>query len=251
MKAAAASISLLSLLPFTFSDAAHGQDHAVKPVASGAAHSVSLSPQPSIAPIIDRGPHKLETYTLEQTGQTYEILRMHFPRSKEDAAQGPLLAANQPDKFVIVNYSEVGDPVSDKQKELIEKFLPVLAKNSKRPVLFIDVVALRNDPARNVADPAFMQSLMAELTYNKLGPNGAHIPYDIKKLGPLIPYADVSYDGERQRSISYIQTDKNASERERMKAFFSVFYKAYHDSNDQLEPQKISRSSTELTLNQN
>lgn len=250
MKAAAASISLLSLLPFTFSDAAHGQDHAVKPVASGAAHSISLSPQPSIAPIIDRGPHQLETHTTP-TGETYEILRMHHPRSKEDAAMGPLLAANQPGKLVIVNYSQVGDPISDRQRNLIESFLPGLAKQSKRPVLFIDVVALRNDPVRNVADPAFMQSLMVDLKFNKFGPDGTTVPYDMNKLGPLIPYADISYDGEKQRSLSYLQMDENAPEKERGRALLYPIYKVMVASNHQLEGQKISKSGPSLAPAQN
>ncbi|HBP90667.1 MAG TPA: hypothetical protein DD706_23605 [Nitrospiraceae bacterium] len=51
----------------------------------------------------------------------------------------------QNDPLVVVNYSAEGYPKSEQQSDFLRRALPVLAKRSQRPVIFIDALAKRKN----------------------------------------------------------------------------------------------------------
>lgn len=116
------------------------------------------------------------------------------------------------DPLVIVNYTYEGlsdRSASSKQTAFLNKALPILAKRSKRPIVFIEAVAMRQNPPERL----YLANAMSELDGNKLGVNDAEIEF--KKGGYVLPYLEVFLDGEPVFDASYSLLRKNFTENER------------------------------------
>lgn len=190
--------------------------------------SLSASP-PTIAPIVDRGPHKVEI------GDDYRIVRMHHPRSEQDAEIGPSIQLLQLccDNLVIVHYAHRQNAAAQLQLKWIEEAMPALAKRSKRPLVLLDVTGLDRDDQQDQVLSAFMPAYLCAMESNQLD-TGKRMPFDRNK-DAVLPYGFVTFNGfaiHSDFSLSLYPT--NATVEQLRGAVLSVIIRAVKASNEQL-----------------
>lgn len=78
----------------------------------------------------------------------------------------------QNDPLIVVNYSAEGYPKSEQQSAFLERALPLLVKRSQRPIVFIDVTALKKDK-EGMPENVHMASLLSDQENNKLEQDGS------------------------------------------------------------------------------
>ncbi|MCB0539956.1 MAG: hypothetical protein KDE33_20735, partial [Bacteroidetes bacterium] len=87
-----------------------------------------------------------------------------------------------------------------RQSKLLNKVLPAMAKRSTKPIIFIDVTAIKNNE-QNLPETVHLGSLLGELEDNELGPNDTAI--ELKDNGYLLPYGYVAVNGKKTYDFSY------------------------------------------------
>ncbi len=110
--------------------------------------------------------------------------------------------ANDPanDPLVIVNYSAEGYEKSAQQSDFLNRGLPILAKRSQRPIVFIDAVAIRNNE-QGLPENVYLPALLGDIKNNKLGHSQEAIEFN--KGEYLLPYGYAALDGNRIYDFSF------------------------------------------------
>lgn len=142
------------------------------------------------------------------------------------------------DPIFIVNYSYDGndniDPEtfqsSENQRELLTLALPVLAKQSKRPIVYIDVTAIALDQNKPIA--IHLGSLLVSLEENTIGKDGARA--DFKAGSYVIPYAQLEAQGEEIYDFTVAKYAKSIPIRNVQGHIATNLVRAIADSDDKL-----------------
>jgi hypothetical protein len=200
---------------------------------------------PTIAPIVDRGPHRVEQ------GQNFKIIRMHNPRSMDDAVSGPSqMAMNEgAGKIIILNYTDRSNPESMKQIRWIEEALPALAQRSTKPIVLIDITAFDKNASTNVIDMGFSYSLVGYLErFNTLGQNGERMPFNVKTDPLIVPYGALIYGGPGNKGVyedfSASLYPAGSTDTQIRGAVLSNILRAVKTSNAQLAQNTLPTSGT-------
>lgn len=101
---------------------------------------------------------------------------------------------------------------SKEHKDLFDRFLPHLAAESRRPIVYLDVVAM--SASRNTAPEAVhLASLINDMSRNELGDGEQRLPIAEGKF--VLPYAKVEVNGDLALDFSFNATSQEQSVNEK------------------------------------